>query len=206
MEVLTTQLNSSSWYQMFELSEDIVNYYWDRISESKIDTRHRASACVGKVLEVDDIDNVFIEKIFTPIFLTCNEQYLHIIERTVKKIYDGNEPVELNPYMRSLQVNYQYKGEYNPIHWHTGLFSFVIWMKIPYDVEKERSLYPNATSSQASFGFVYNDDMGIGLEHINPKENYCCIFPAHLSHFVYPFYTSDEERISITGNIGVKIN
>ena len=33
-------------------------------------------------------------------------------------------------------VNYQKQNEFNPIHNHAGVYSFVIWMKIPYDFKK----------------------------------------------------------------------
>ena len=33
------------------------------------------------------------------------------------------------------------------------------------------------------------------------NENTILFFPALLNHTVYPFYLSDEERISISGNI-----
>jgi hypothetical protein len=33
-------------------------------------------------------------------------------------------------------------------------------------------------------------------------EGKIALFPAKLNHLVYPFYTSDEPRISISGNIG----
>ena len=32
-------------------------------------------------------------------------------------------------------------------------------------------------------------------------ENKMLIFPANFKHEVYPFYTSDEERITVSGNI-----
>ena len=30
------------------------------------------------------------------------------------------------------------------------------------------------------------------------------MFPSRLHHQVYPFYESDKERVSISGNIGIK--
>ena len=34
-------------------------------------------------------------------------------------------------FLDSMWVNYQIQCEYNPTHNHTGVYSFVIWMKIP---------------------------------------------------------------------------
>ena len=37
-------------------------------------------------------------------------------------------------------VNYQYKTEFNPYHDHSGVYSFAIWLKIPYDWEDQHKL------------------------------------------------------------------
>ena len=35
-------------------------------------------------------------------------------------------------------------------------------------------------------------------------EGMMLMFPSKLHHSVYPFYTSDEKRISVSGNISIK--
>jgi len=37
-------------------------------------------------------------------------------------------------------------------------------------------------------------------------ENKLLMFPASYNHQVYPFYTSDEERITVSGNVRFLIN
>ena len=39
----------------------------------------------------------------------------------------------------------------------------------------------------------------------NEWEGKMALFPAQLNHQVYPFYTSDEYEISISGNVGFSI-
>ena len=34
-------------------------------------------------------------------------------------------------------------------------------------------------------------------------EGVCCFFPSKLKHMVYPFYTSERKRVSISGNISL---
>lgn len=57
----------------------------------------------------------------------------------------------------------------------------------------------------AHFQFTYTDTLGqINQELIPVDKTYdgvLCIFPSKLNHQVYPFYTSDEYRISVSGNI-----
>lgn len=111
-----------------------------------------------------------------------------------------------------LWVNLQKKYEHNPPHTHGGDLSFVIWLKVPYDIEKEKSL-PNlakATSSSAGgFYFIYpclSEKGGVGYHYISVDksiEGHMVIFKSDLQHAVFPFYTSDEYRISVSGNVGV---
>jgi hypothetical protein len=39
----------------------------------------------------------------------------------------------------------------------------------------------------------------------NTWEGKMALFPADLNHIVYPFYTSEDYRISISGNVGFKL-
>lgn len=105
-------------------------------------------------------------------------------------------------------VNYQKKHEFNPIHDHNGMFSFVLWLQIPYDVEEELSLPHSAKSNSpcsSLFSFHYANLRGdisthslkVGKKH----EGTLVLFPSWLKHSVNPFYTSDDFRISISGNI-----
>ena len=114
--------------------------------------------------------------------------------------------------LQSLWVNYQKKHEFNPTHIHTGIYSFVIWLKVPYKIEDEiaRSASRNSRMKcPAHFQFSYTDSMGqISHELIPVDETYeavICIFPAKMNHQVYPFYTSDDYRISVSGNICFKV-
>ncbi len=41
-----------------------------------------------------------------------------------------------------LWVNFQKSGDINPNHSHPGIFSFVIWMYVPYTYENKTKMYP----------------------------------------------------------------
>jgi len=108
--------------------------------------------------------------------------------------------------LQSLWVNFQKKHEFNPVHSHSGVFSFVIWVKIPYDLEEElRTTGSNSVKNVTSmFQFHYKTIYGDNSMELNLRkesEGMIVIFPSALRHTVYPFYTSDDYRISISGNI-----
>ena len=106
-------------------------------------------------------------------------------------------------------VNFQKKYEHNPIHRHNGIFSYVIWYQIPYYLENEAK-YGSGGVKEAQqncngdFYFVFPEAQEIAVRSLNidkKMEGYIAMFPSDLNHAVYPFYTSDDYRITISGNI-----
>lgn len=113
--------------------------------------------------------------------------------------------------MPSAWVNFQSKGEFNPNHHHSGIVSFVIWLNIPYDLDTEVSSGPGRYSSRPAngcFEFTYANILGNASTHrIQIDKSYegkILMFPSKLQHCVYPFYTSDDYRISVAGNVALK--
>jgi hypothetical protein len=152
-----------------------------------------------------------VEQFVKPLAMAHNEEfaYLRSIPEIVSKENDKNvfDRVKLN----SLWVNFQQKYDFNPLHSHGGIWSFVIWMSIPYDLEEEKKRFPKLTEKQnmvTNFQFAYTDTLGNISQQTLPIdqsfEGTLCLFPAALRHFVNPFYTSDSYRISVAGNIGLE--
>lgn len=121
---------------------------------------------------------------------------------------NGNVPLTMD----MLWVNFQKKYEFNPNHNHSGIMSFVIWVQVPYDLEQELASSPgvNSVENMASrFQFSYTDILGrmrnyqVSID--KSFEGMICLFPSKLTHCVYPFYTSDDYRISVSGNILLKV-
>jgi Putative 2OG-Fe(II) oxygenase len=105
-------------------------------------------------------------------------------------------------------VNFQKKHEFNPIHHHDGLVSFVLWIQIPFDIEKEKAMYNGGTINVTSqFQFVYpglTNDIALKSFPVEKEwEGTILMFPSSLNHCVYPFYTSDDYRISLSGNLSL---
>lgn len=142
--------------------------------------------------------------------------YKKVIEQMIMQYHDvfGTDNVKVPTtnmhelVINSMWVNFQKEGDYNPIHKHTAIYSFVIWMKIPTRHE-EQSKFKNSVGSSvklnSTFQFQYNDIMGNFKTfnyNTNPEdEGTILFFPSKLLHQVYPFFNCNQERISISGNV-----
>jgi len=216
-DITTIDMGSlSTIAQLFKLPQQMIDYLWERI-----DTAKKKPSCMKKGLaghvsnsyKLDDPQNVVIRNLYSIVFNQVdNPKMFEFINTEVENIYKkiGLKNVMLEPYLTKLWVNFQKKGEFQPIHNHSGVFSFVIWMDIPYHSKDEAKL-PFAKSSikktpGGNFSFVFSDgtrrSVGEHVIEMSPEMNgYCCFFPSDSCHQVYPFYTSDKDRISISGNI-----
>ena len=106
--------------------------------------------------------------------------------------------------LENLWINYQKANEYNPPHKHTGDLSFVIYLQVPDEIERENDLraHEHKNEGPGMILFDYGMEMPLSINRIAhmPREGDAFIFPAWLIHHVYAF-KSDVERISVSGNI-----
>ena len=140
------------------------------------------------------------------ILMECIPEYAENDYFTSVDYCDKDYPIRLT----DAWVNFQQKYEFNPVHRHTGLLSFVLWLQVPYTIEEETNGPHCVNSNYAAAGqfeIIYNTNCG---EIVTTKlpvdktyEGKLLLFPSHMNHCVYPFYTSDEYRISVSGNIKI---
>ena len=135
-------------------------------------------------------------------------QYHDHIYECSSYLDDSNGKLSLG----ALWINMQVAGEFNPIHKHPGVYSFVIWIELPFTHENEKIYGPGFASNGnkgGCFEFVYSNTYGQLMSHPIPADNsyegQMILFPAKLNHVVYPFYTDAGYRISISGNLFRKL-
>ena len=153
------------------------------------------------------IDSVkYLENLLLP-YIDSYDNFFHY-SNTISLIQYDHFKLILN----DVWVNFQKKYEFNPIHRHTGVMSFVIWVKIPYFFEDERKQFPDTKEEivrAGTFNFYYTNSLGKISEKTiyadREFENHILIFPAEMFHAVYPFYTSEDYRISVSGNFQLDI-
>ena len=123
-------------------------------------------------------------------------------------------------YLHELWVNYQKKHEFNPPHTHAGIFSFVIFVSIPYDLKKEEKMFPDIKQGNAE-GFNNNKNCTSKFAFLNTGsdgeiicstvdvdksfEGKMLLFPSKQMHCVFPFFTSNKYRITVSGNIKLNV-
>jgi len=150
---------------------------------------------ISKSLNLKDKNGWFYQTVLADLIIKFKESYPYHHIATV-------------PFSHSFWVNFQKENEFNPLHNHSGVFSFVIWIKIPTDWKEQHALPISANSNMpkaSDFEFRYTSMLGDIAYHSyfldKTSEGCMLFFPAKLMHTVYPFYNSDKERISISGNI-----
>ena len=191
-----------------KLPDNIVKDIWKLIEEAKetpYDANYGLAGNISSSLKLD---------LESPIASSFTQNVLKFfIDKYVEAYGLSSEQLKKEHQLdlTGFWVNFQKQTEFNPIHGHDGLYSFVIWMQIPTSFKEQKQL-PIATNSNSdscisNFGFSYNDILGkLRHQHYEMEkemEGYMLLFPASLQHQVYPFYNNDGERISVSGNISI---
>ena len=206
--------DSGFWLEAL-LEERIMKYLWKCIRKArKVGFNHKPSLA-GNISEsylLDDLDGTFTTDAIQPLineYLKVNgDRHPHKLTFTPQIGSKGKSKLKLA--VKDMWVNFQNKHEFNPPHSHDGMYSFVIWMKIPYNYEEERKLpfldgVKEPDKKPGNFEFSYPGMLGeirTTTYYLSPEmEGHMLVFPAGLTHQVFPFYTSDEQRVSISGNV-----
>ena len=151
---------------------------------------------------IDD-DNRFQKEVLNPIIQEYVADYgfpeklktTHIHDLTFQKFW----------------ANYTGKGEYQALHNHDAIWSFVIWLKLPAVANDEQSVKDAMHPDAGDFILTYSDIIG-RTRKVNWKlekqynEGHMLLFPSDLYHAVYPHFQTDEKRLSLAGDIVINSN
>jgi len=197
------------WLDM-QLSKETMDYLWGIINHPTPQQQTDASANktlagnISKSYYIQDKDNWFYENVLKLCAETiyfkewANYYNVHIVKEVPPPVFT----------LERLWVNYQKQHEFNPPHNHSGHFSFVMFMKIPTHWKEQHAL-PFAINSNgptaSDFQFLLGQKSGFvevaNIPLSSEDEGRLLFFPAWLLHQVFPFYGTEEERITISGNI-----
>ena len=96
----------------------------------------------------------------------------------------------------NLWVVRQYKGEYNPIHYHEGDLSGVGYLKLPKGMTSNKMVKNKKSKTNGTIDFI-NGQKGFlskSIYNVVPKIKDLLIFPNYLMHTAYPFNIDGERR------------
>jgi hypothetical protein len=201
-------------YILYKFTDEELKPLWDEVNEIQENFtngttwNHELAGHLKHEYELTKCRN-HISDLVKPLTKGYNQTFDYYKSITfLSKAVAKNVKIKLD----TLWVNYQRKGEFNPVHDHGGILSFVIWLKMPYTIEDESTYFGTSIKPEqertATFNFYYTNSLGDITNTTIPVdktyENTICIFPAKMKHAVYPFYTSDDYRISVSGNFCVE--
>ena len=104
----------------------------------------------------------------------------------------------------NLWVVSQFKGEYNPIHYHEGDLSGVGYLKLPKGMTNNKLVKNKKLKTNGTIDFI-NGQRGFlskSIYNVLPKVKDLLIFPNYLMHTAYPFNIKGERR-SFSFNIKI---
>ena len=96
----------------------------------------------------------------------------------------------------NLWVVRQFKGEYNPIHYHDGNLSGVGYLTLPKNMTKNILVKNKKLKTNGTIDFINGQKafLSNSIYNLIPKIGDLIIFPNYLMHTAYPFNINGERR------------
>ena len=90
----------------------------------------------------------------------------------------------------------QFKGEYNPVHYHSGDISGVGYIRLPIGMTKNKYVNNKKIKTNGTIDFINGQRsfLSKSIFNIVPKIGELILFPNYLMHTAYPFNIKGERR------------
>ena len=166
-----------------KFSDKLNNEFDIKSNSKKIDYSSKLASQIKNELK---ISNNFIKK-------NLEKELIQNINKFLSndKIKDVKKIRILN-----LWVVRQFKGEYNPIHYHEGDLSGVGYLKLPTGMTNNKMVKNKKFKTNGTIDFI-NGQKGFlskSIYNVVPKTRDLLIFPNYLMHTAYPFNIEGERR------------
>ena len=171
-----------------------LNNEFDGISNSK--KKDYSSKLASQIQNEVNFSKKYIEKNYS--------SYLKkIIEKFLKN--EGIKNIKRIDIL-NLWVVRQYKGEYNPIHYHEGDLSGVGYIKLPKNMTNNQMVKNKKIRTNGTIDFVNGQRafLSKSIYNVVPKVGDLILFPNYLMHTAYPF-NKDGERRSFSFNAKITL-
>lgn len=196
------KMSDTAWLDI-HLTKESMNFLWDSINISVTEQKNAKEILAGNISKSyfikDNKDAWFYETVLKELAEHAHYKDWNNCNITPPPIFK----------LHTLWVNYQKQHEFNPPHRHGGIYSFVVFMKIPTHWKEQHALPMSANSNSpvaSDFQFLIGQGYKVVPHSISlspEDEGRLLFFPSWLQHQVLPFYGTEEERITISGNISL---
>ena len=166
-----------------KFSDKLNNEFDIKSNSKKIDYSSKLASQIKNELK---ISNNFIKKNLEKELIQNINKFLSNDKiKNIKKIRILN-----------LWVVRQFKGEYNPIHYHEGDLSGVGYLKLPTGMTNNKMVKNKKLKTNGTIDFIngQNNFLSKSIYNLNPKLGELLIFPNYLMHTAYPFNVDGERR------------
>ena len=176
----------------YKIPDDIVNVLNDHIDEilkdeNKIEKLYHGKELAGEIKYEIKLTKDFLDKYMFKLLKNYVFNYIKSsLNKEIKK-FD----------LKSSWAVCQFESDYNPIHWHDGHISGVMYTKMPDDLGS--SYKDENKNGRISFIHGSTQFLVSSVYDVKPDVGDLFIFPSYMMHTVYPFF-SDQERRSISFN------
>ena len=166
-----------------KFSDTLNNEFDSKSNSKKIDYSSKLASQIQNELK---ISNNFIKKNLEKELKNSINKFL-----SNEKIQNIKEIKILN-----FWIVRQFKGEYNPIHYHEGDLSGVGYLKLPKGMTNNKMVKNKKLKTNGTIDFI-NGQKGFlskSIYNVVPKIRDLLIFPNYLMHTAYPFNIEGERR------------
>ena len=165
-----------------------------KIFSKKNDYSHKLASQIKKEIK---ITNSFLNKYLKKELLKNIKKFLK--NENIKNIKEIK--------ILNLWIVSQFRGEYNPIHYHEGDLSGVGYLKVPNNMTKNKLLKNKKIKTNGTLDFINGQKafLSKSIYNIIPKKRDLIIFPNYLMHTAYPFNVEGERR-SFSFNVKIIFN
>ena len=178
-----------------KLSRKFINTINSQIDKSIISKKNDYSSKLASQIKNElKISNSFIKKNLSKELIKNIKSYLK--ESKIEKIKEIK--------IINLWVVKQLKNEYNPIHYHNGQLSGVGYLKIPKNMNQNKTIKNKKIKTNGTIDFIngQRNFLSESIYNLNPKVGDLLLFPNYLMHTAYPF-NIDAERRSFSFNVKI---
>ncbi|MDA9598259.1 2OG-Fe(II) oxygenase family protein [bacterium] len=178
-----------------KLSRKFINTINVQIDKSIITKKNDYSSKLASQIKNEiKLSNSFIRKNLSKELIKNIKSYLKASE--IEKIKEIK--------IINLWVVKQLKNEYNPIHYHNGQLSGVGYLKIPKNMNQNKTIKNKKVRTNGTIDFINGQRsfLSKSIYNLNPKVGDLLLFPNYLMHTAYPF-NIDAERRSFSFNVKI---